>query len=140
MANEWEPLGLCCVPCGREISTPSAVSPSLQCSPLPHSRLPSTLRKCIQLHSLCHGEGIFHGLPCLATGDSLGMRCCHCRPFAHGAWWDANTLDRYSGRSLRLLQVIRLVCMNSRCCLLFGASFLPLKCNLYDNSFSTRSR
>ena len=64
-----------CLPCGREISTPSAVSLSLQRFPPPHSRLASALRRRILLDSLCHGEGIFHGLPCLATNDSLGM--CH---------------------------------------------------------------
>ena len=62
-----------CLPCGREISTPSAVSLSLQRFPPPHSRLASALRRRVLLDSLCHGEGIFHGLPCLATTDSLGM-------------------------------------------------------------------
>ena len=38
-----------------------------------HTRTASALHLCKQLHSLRHGEGIFHGLICLATDDSLGI-------------------------------------------------------------------
>ena len=45
---------------------------------LPHTRIASALHLCKQLYSLCHGEGIFHGLICLATDDSLGTCHSHC--------------------------------------------------------------
>ena len=74
---------MCCASLAGGKSARRQQSVSLQCLPPPHSRLASAFRMRNQLYRLCHGEGIFHGLPCLATDDSLACVLVTA-DFAHG--------------------------------------------------------
>ena len=60
-----------CLPCGREIRTSSAASfvAALSTATLKTSLCFSFVQSVV--YGLCHGEGFFHGSPCLATDDSL---------------------------------------------------------------------
>ena len=64
------PRGGCCALAGGK-SALRLQPVSLQRFLPPHWRLASAFRLCNQLYGLCHGEGFFHGSPCLATDDSL---------------------------------------------------------------------
>ena len=65
------PRGGCCASLAGGKSALRLQPVSLQRFLPPHWRLASAFRLCNQLYGLCHGEGFFHGSPCLATDDSL---------------------------------------------------------------------